>query len=66
MPHCILEYSNNISEEPNHSSILRQIHNALFSTGLFDLNDIKKCKPPAKYVLNILLRKISFAGNSNS
>jgi 5-carboxymethyl-2-hydroxymuconate isomerase len=41
MPHCILEYSNNISEEPNHSSILRQIHNALFSTGLFDLNDIK-------------------------
>ncbi len=41
MPHCILEYSNNISEQPNHSLILSQIHNALFSTGLFDFNDIK-------------------------
>ncbi|NJO88885.1 MAG: hypothetical protein HC831_07950 [Chloroflexia bacterium] len=41
MPHCILEYSNNICEQPNPSFIFNQIHKALFSTGLFDLNDIK-------------------------
>lgn len=41
MPHCILEYSNNIEKAPNHYSVLKQIHELLFSTEFFDLNDIK-------------------------
>lgn len=41
MPHCILEYSNNIKDGPTHLSLLKQIHKTLFATGLFDLQDIK-------------------------
>ena len=41
MPHCILEYSDNISDKPNSLSLFKQIHKSLVATGLFDLHDIK-------------------------
>ncbi len=41
MPHCILEYSSNIADTPNSSSIFKQIHKGLVDTGLFELYDIK-------------------------
>jgi len=41
MPHCILEYSNNIVDKPSASSVFKQIHKSLVATGLFDLLDIK-------------------------
>lgn len=40
MPHCILEYSNNLKENPD-NFILIQINQTLFDNGLFELNDIK-------------------------
>jgi 5-carboxymethyl-2-hydroxymuconate isomerase len=55
MPHCILEYSSNI-DKPNHSSLLKQIHKTLFSTGLFDLHDIKS---------RILVHEDFFIGDGN-
>jgi len=41
MPHCILEYSDNILEKPNHNRILSKLNTVLSETGLFELNDIK-------------------------
>lgn len=43
MPHCILEYSNNLVEEnDNHTrETLAQIHQVVMSSGLFKANDIK-------------------------
>lgn len=41
MPHCILEYSDNILEKPNHARVLSQLNATLSETGLFELNDIK-------------------------
>ncbi len=41
MPHCILEYSNNIVDEPDFRGLLLEVHEALASTGLFKQADIK-------------------------
>jgi 5-carboxymethyl-2-hydroxymuconate isomerase len=41
MPHCILEYSNNILDQPDVRQVLRGIHDVLAGTELFSLNDIK-------------------------
>lgn len=41
MPHCILEYSNNIVDRPDFKILLQEINKYLAGTGLFKLNDIK-------------------------
>ena len=41
MPHCILEYSDNISEKPRIKELLIEINYFLASTGLFNKGDIK-------------------------
>ena len=41
MPHCFLEYSSNIIDEIHFNDLLHKINNLLFSTGIFNLNDIK-------------------------
>ena len=41
MPHCILEYSDNIVENPDKNEILGEINKRLAETKLFSLNDIK-------------------------
>jgi len=41
MPHCILEYSSNIVDRPDPTRLLTDIHEALASTSLFSLADIK-------------------------
>ncbi len=41
MPHCILEYSANVVEQPDMTRLLMDIHGALMATGLFTLADIK-------------------------
>ena len=41
MPHCELEYSDNVLDKPDNHTILKAIHNALAETKLFSLNDIK-------------------------
>ena len=41
MPHCILEYSNNIVDQPDFRKLLLEVHEFLVSTGQFKLADIK-------------------------
>ena len=41
MPHCILEYSDNISEKPHIKELLTEINDFLANTGLFNKADIK-------------------------
>lgn len=41
MPHCILEYSDNIKDKTDNRAILKNIHDILISTKLFSLDDIK-------------------------
>lgn len=41
MPHCILEYSSNVIDEPDWTRLLLDVHEALMSTGLFVRSDIK-------------------------
>lgn len=41
MPHCILEYSANLVEEPDWRRLLGEIHDILMATGEFALADIK-------------------------
>ena len=41
MPHCILEYSSNVIEEPDWANLLKAVHEALMNTGQFVLADIK-------------------------
>ena len=41
MPHCILEYSANIADEPDFRQLLLEVHDYLESTGLFKKADIK-------------------------
>jgi 5-carboxymethyl-2-hydroxymuconate isomerase len=41
MPHCILEYSNNVVDQPDFYKLLQQVHEFLAGTGLFKLADIK-------------------------
>ncbi|MFC2088362.1 5-carboxymethyl-2-hydroxymuconate Delta-isomerase [Calditrichota bacterium] len=41
MPHCILEYSDNLVEKPDFSKLLAEIHKTMVETGLFKIDDIK-------------------------
>lgn len=41
MPHCILEYSDNIVDKTDNPAILKNIHDVLTATKSFSLNDIK-------------------------
>jgi 5-carboxymethyl-2-hydroxymuconate isomerase len=41
MPHCILEYTDNIPNPPDTRSLLTKLHNAMTVTELFDPADIK-------------------------
>lgn len=41
MPHCILEYSSNVIDEPDWTATVLAVHNALIATGQFVLDDIK-------------------------
>lgn len=41
MPHCILEYSANVVDEPDWSATLADLHRVLMASGLFVLDDIK-------------------------
>jgi 5-carboxymethyl-2-hydroxymuconate isomerase len=41
MPHCILEASDNLLDQPEWSGLLRAINRALVDTGLFKVADIK-------------------------
>ncbi len=41
MPHCILEYSANVVDQPDTTRLLMEIHDTLMATGLFTLADIK-------------------------
>lgn len=41
MPHVIIEYSENLSRDPNIGNLSRCVHYALNDSGLFALDDIK-------------------------
>jgi 5-carboxymethyl-2-hydroxymuconate isomerase len=41
MPHCILEYSANIADQPDFPALFRQLHDVMMESGQFSLNDIK-------------------------
>ena len=41
MPHCILEASDNLLDEPQWEALLREINQTLIATGLFAEADIK-------------------------
>ena len=41
MPHCVLEYSDNIVDQPDFYALLHQVHEFLAGTGMFKLADIK-------------------------
>jgi 5-carboxymethyl-2-hydroxymuconate isomerase len=41
MPHCILEYSDNIADPVDIRDLFRQLHEVLVGTGQFTLADIK-------------------------
>lgn len=41
MPHCVVEYSSNVPDEPDWRRVMADVHAALMSSGEFDLADIK-------------------------
>ncbi len=41
MPHCVLEYSANVADEPDWARLLLDLHEVLAGTGLFSRNDVK-------------------------
>ena len=41
MPHCILEYSDNLADEPKWPAIFKEIHAVLIATGEWHSADIK-------------------------
>jgi 5-carboxymethyl-2-hydroxymuconate isomerase len=41
MPHCILEYSDNVTEAYEILEALAELHNELEKTGLFNIEDVK-------------------------
>jgi len=41
LPHCILEYSENIQDAPNWTSLFHELHQVLLNTGEFNEQDIK-------------------------
>lgn len=41
MPHCILEYSDNVADRPDLQQVLQDVHDGLMASGLFTSGDIK-------------------------
>lgn len=41
MPHCIIEYSDNLPDRPDWRELMANLHKMLQQTGLFKLNDLK-------------------------
>ncbi len=41
MPHCILETSNNLLDQPDWTGLLRELHGTLVAMGLFQEADLK-------------------------
>ena len=41
MPHLVLEYSANVLDEPDLDLVLRRLHEAMTTTGPFDLANVK-------------------------
>jgi 5-carboxymethyl-2-hydroxymuconate isomerase len=41
MPHCILEASDNLLDQPDWAGLLREVNGTLAATGLFNVADIK-------------------------
>ncbi len=41
MPHCLLEASDNLLDQPDWAGLLREVNGTLVATGLFQLADIK-------------------------
>lgn len=41
MPHFLLEYTDNIADKINFTSLFSEIHSKLAETGLFSINDFK-------------------------
>lgn len=41
MPHCILEASDNLLDQPDWADLLREVNGTLAATGLFQVADIK-------------------------
>ena len=41
MPHLVLECSANVPDEPDLNLVLRRLHEAMTTTGLFDLGNVK-------------------------
>ena len=41
MPHCILDYSSNISDIPDFNHLFIELHEALAATGEFSISDFK-------------------------
>lgn len=41
MPHCILEYSSNVIDQPDMNQLLHRMHNVLMEAGTFRMADFK-------------------------
>ncbi|HKI78380.1 MAG TPA: 5-carboxymethyl-2-hydroxymuconate Delta-isomerase [Ignavibacteriaceae bacterium] len=41
MPHCTLEYSDNVLDKTDDRAILKNIHDVIIETKMFSLNDLK-------------------------
>ena len=41
MPHCVLEYSDNVADRPDLRQVLHDVHDSLMASGLFTSGDIK-------------------------
>lgn len=54
MPHCVIEYSANVADQPDWTATLAQIHERLAATGEFALADIKS---------RVVRHEVFFAGD---
>ena len=41
MPHCVIEYSDNIQDQPDWKQLMTDVHSELDKSDLFNTNDIK-------------------------
>jgi len=41
MPHIVIEYSDNVVDKVDSKALMQKIHERLYQTELFDINDIK-------------------------
>ena len=41
MPHCVIEYSSEVAEQVSIDTLMKAVHDAAFSSGLFPEYDIK-------------------------